>query len=336
MLLASFFHPPASQGVQAADVIEVTATDLAFNPENIKDRREGRLRFVRAVQLTSGDKRFGGLSGLRINAQGNQLLAVTDKGNWFSARLDMTGFRKPVISDAMIAPILNIDGRPLSSRAHDAEGLAFMANGGGVLVSFERWHRVWRYPVSLSSGSLRRVWQAAPSPVALGPVLSHQPGNGGVEAMTMLSDGRLLLLSEKMRDDSDRDMRKGWLVTGNKPEPFDIILPGGHDPVDAATMANGDIMLLLRRYSFWSGISIKLAVLPRSELAAGRPARVKEIASLRAPRTIDNMEGLAVRSGQNGRDYVYLISDDNFSPVQRTLLLMFELDPDDLPVPPVQ
>jgi hypothetical protein len=40
---------------------------------------------------------------------------------------------------------------------------------------------------------------------------------------------------------------------------------------------------------------------------------------------IDNMEGIAVRRGPKGETLLYLISDDNFSPLQRTLLLMFEL-----------
>jgi len=40
---------------------------------------------------------------------------------------------------------------------------------------------------------------------------------------------------------------------------------------------------------------------------------------------IDNMEGIAVRRGTNGETLLYMISDDNFSARQRTLLLMFEL-----------
>ncbi len=39
---------------------------------------------------------------------------------------------------------------------------------------------------------------------------------------------------------------------------------------------------------------------------------------------IDNMEGLSVHQ-ENGRTILTLISDDNFSVIQRTLLLEFEL-----------
>jgi len=41
--------------------------------------------------------------------------------------------------------------------------------------------------------------------------------------------------------------------------------------------------------------------------------------------SIDNMEGLAVRTGAKGETLLYLISNDNFNGLQRTVLLEFEL-----------
>ena len=40
---------------------------------------------------------------------------------------------------------------------------------------------------------------------------------------------------------------------------------------------------------------------------------------------IDNMEGLSVHRDARGALVLTLISDDNFSPLQRTLLLQFTL-----------
>jgi len=40
---------------------------------------------------------------------------------------------------------------------------------------------------------------------------------------------------------------------------------------------------------------------------------------------IDNLEGLSVHRGADGAFILTLISDDNFSPLQRTLLLQFTL-----------
>jgi hypothetical protein len=44
---------------------------------------------------------------------------------------------------------------------------------------------------------------------------------------------------------------------------------------------------------------------------------------------IDNMEGLALRRGRNGKTLLYMISDDNYNLIlQRTVFLMFEVEDD--------
>ena len=49
-----------------------------------------------------------------------------------------------------------------------------------------------------------------------------------------------------------------------------------------------------------------------------------ELARLAPPLTVDNMEGISARQDSAGRTLIYLMSDDNYSVLQRTLLLMFE------------
>ena len=51
-------------------------------------------------------------------------------------------------------------------------------------------------------------------------------------------------------------------------------------------------------------------------------------------RLVDNMEGLSVRRDQKGDVWVYVISDDNFSPLQHTYLMMFHLKPEPDVTPP--
>jgi hypothetical protein len=41
---------------------------------------------------------------------------------------------------------------------------------------------------------------------------------------------------------------------------------------------------------------------------------------------VDNLEGLSARTGPRGETLLWLISDDNFNPLQRNILLMFELE----------
>jgi hypothetical protein len=49
------------------------------------------------------------------------------------------------------------------------------------------------------------------------------------------------------------------------------------------------------------------------------------LAEMRKPITVDNMEGLDVVTTPDGRTLVFMLSDDNQSSRQRTLLMMFEL-----------
>jgi hypothetical protein len=50
-----------------------------------------------------------------------------------------------------------------------------------------------------------------------------------------------------------------------------------------------------------------------------------EIARLEPPLLADNFEGIAVAPAHRGL-HVLLVSDDNFHPLQRTLLLLFRYD----------
>ena len=47
--------------------------------------------------------------------------------------------------------------------------------------------------------------------------------------------------------------------------------------------------------------------------------------SLKLPGTTDNFEGVSAER-LNGRTRLYILSDDNFNPAQRTLLLGFDVD----------
>jgi hypothetical protein len=50
----------------------------------------------------------------------------------------------------------------------------------------------------------------------------------------------------------------------------------------------------------------------------------QEVVELRPPLTLDNFEGLAVHRLGDGSLRLTLVSDDNFSPLQRTLIVQFE------------
>jgi hypothetical protein len=89
-------------------------------------------------------------------------------------------------------------------------------------------------------------------------------------------------------------------------------------------LPNGDVVVLERRYvplGIWHA---------RLKLVSGRGVRGEakligeEILKLEAPLHVDNFEGVAVAEDAKGT-MIYVISDDNYSALQRTLLLQFRL-----------
>jgi len=96
-------------------------------------------------------------------------------------------------------------------------------------------------------------------------------------------------------------------------------------PTGAATMANGDVLVLERRFTLRAGVAVRIGRLKGTSIRAGARLRPQIIAELRPPLTVDNFEGIEVHQSADGRNWIYIISDDNFSPLQRNLLMMFEL-----------
>lgn len=292
---------------------------MRLNPENPAQTTVGALEYRGGLELVSPDPRFGGLSGLVISADGKRLLAVSDRGWWFAARLihDADG-RLVAIADGEIEAMRGAGGTPLGGDWRDAEDLARLADGR-LAVSFERRHRVVLY------------WSGAPAPGPVEPLaaprkLAQAPNNGGIEGLTELGPGRLLALTEAFEAGGGRVM--GWLLSpaGGAPAELSYATTGAFQPTALASLPGGDVLVLERRYSLLAGAAARLARLAGGAIVPGAVLEGVELARIAAPLTVDNFEGLAVRRDAAGRLLVYLLSDDNFNPLQRTLLLMFRLE----------
>ena len=92
----------------------------------------------------------------------------------------------------------------------------------------------------------------------------------------------------------------------------------------AATLADGSVLMGERSFTLPASIAARLVHVSADALRGKAEIIGREIATLRSPLNIDNMEGIAARQDDAGHTFIYLLSDDNFSFLQRTLLLMFE------------
>src|SRR5690606_37216783 len=93
------------------------------------------------------------------------------------------------------------------------------------------------------------------------------------------------------------------------------------DPSDAATA--GDRLLVLERgVSLLTGWRVRIVAVPTAEIA-GDPLQVPRgrVLATISGAIGENYEALAMRPEGDGSFELVLVSDDNFSPLQRTLLL---------------
>ena len=281
------------------------------------------LRFDSGLALRSGDADFGGLSGLSIGADGTSLIAVTDRGHWLSARLlrDRAG-RLRGLAEARLVRMRNADGRPVSTanRTHDAEALARMANGD-LLVAFERRNRILIYPAG--PGML----EARPRRFGFRARVGRFRNARGLEALAVLSDGTVLVLEENKRKNNANFL--GWRVRPDTRTPtiVDYATLDPYKPVGMTRLDNGDVLVLERRFSMLGGFSSRVVRLSAASVLNDTPlAGAREIARLEAPGLAENFEAIAAHPTGGGRHAVYLLSDDNFNFLQRTVLLHFVLE----------
>ncbi len=299
--------------------IPLSTSPVALDPQDSSVRRMGGLAFLGGLALRSGVEDFGGLSGLSVGADG-RLSAVSDRGHWFTARIVRDGAGRLVdLVDGEMGPLQDLRGRPVRGAWRDAEALERLP-GGDWLVSFERRHRVWRY--AAETGGLR----GRPAPFPTPQALARAPANGGLEALTPLSDGRILMLSQSLRREDGPPA--GWLVGEGGSEALAYRPAPRFKPTDAALLAGGDVLVLSRRFSLIGGFAARIERIPAAAIRAGAVLRGTSVAVFRPPLTVDNFEGLAVAQDADGATLVYVLSDDNFNGFQRTLLLLFRLDED--------
>ena len=304
---------------ETARPLEINAKSLPLAYADRDATTLGKLRHRGTLKLTSPDSEFGGLSGFIVSADGTRFLAITDASHWLTGELKYANGRLVGISGTTIAPLRDKAGTPLSGKAGDAEGLTGSLDGD-VYVSFERDHRILKYPFASKGLDARPQQVKTPADLAGAPV------NGGLEALGALKDGNLLALTEYMKDDAGNF--RGWIIDPGKgtAQPLALAPRKPFAITDVQQLPGGDVLTLERRFSRSGGIGFSMRRIPASDLKPEAPIKGTVIAEAGMDYVIDNMEGLSVRNDQNGKTLVYILSDNNFSGLfQQTLLMMFEL-----------
>jgi len=290
--------------------IPMTATPLKV--ETLDGASLTGLTFAGGWHLESDEPNFGGLSGLTVHPK-DHLLAISDSGAfiWLSMAEDApSGF-------GAIAYMRDETGKLLSGKsAGDSEGLELV--DGLALVSFERDHRVLAFDLANCGARADGVLLAG-IPEKPNGLARKIPANEGAEALT-LSQNRQLIAGLEIKDRKGAPLLNitpdGVSFSGHMPRPDDKRLVGLDD-------LGGTVFSLFRSYSPLSGNA--------NEIYAhilGNP-NPTHLATLKRPFPVDNFEGITATRLPDGTVRLYIISDDNFSSRQQTLLMAFDVTSED-------
>lgn len=255
--------------------------------------------------LSSSDGDFGGLSALSI---GKSMIAVADTGSVYRFAADWRTAQIDSLPRGCVPNQLK--------RERDSESLARDPDTGQIWIGFEYRNLICRIDPDGTTTAY------AP------PSMARWPKLGGPEAIVRLADGRFLVFAEKTATGGAATPL--LVFDGDPVDPDTRVVamryrtwPGYH-PSDAAALPDGRVLILNRRFAFPFRFSTIVTLVEPFQakpnaLVEGRPVIV-----LAPPHIADNFEGLDVDT-QGNRTFIWLVSDDNFLPQQRTYLLKFGL-----------
>lgn len=314
-LLLSAFSKPAVAPLEPV-AITVEARPVARFKVNDEAQRFGPLEFLGGLVLTSSFPGFGGISAFRFDGPDNHFLALTDAGLFLSGRLVLDGERPVGFADMSAVALRDGRGRAFSSIGRsDSESLAVSADA--VYVGLEGRNEIWRFP----RPPLAKAGVKVPAP-GIGALAA----NRGLETLLHVPSGPLKgALIGIGEEGKGADDLPGFIIGGAHPGTFTLVRHDAFAATDAALTPDGVVILLERHYTRLTGVKLRLRRFALSEVKPGAVIDPQVLGTFDMGYQIDNMEGIAVTQNASGDVVLTLISDDNFNPLQRTILLRFAL-----------
>ncbi|MGE3746544.1 MAG: esterase-like activity of phytase family protein [Sphingomonadaceae bacterium] len=304
LLSTSAAYAPDSRSV-------VRFEQIALDRDNPDRTTFGGLRLLGAWRLTSNNPFFGGISSMRV--RGNAVLALTDAA--YVLEFPFDGKRTEAVLRVRQLPGIYTVPEP----DRDSESMVEDPVTGKMWVGFEFSNTIRRYSANLGA---KEGWVAPPA-------MKHWPENQGPEAFVRLPDGRFLLFSEA--SPGPEESREALIFPGDpirhgkRTTRFFYKPPRGFSPTDAVLLPDGRILLVNRHFSVFDGVAAIITIVDPRDIRKDRIVPSRIVATLKPPLRIDNMEALSVDQA-NGETNLWIASDDNFNPLQQTLLMKFALN----------
>jgi hypothetical protein len=322
LLLAGIAFALLPASLTAQDAVSVTATAITRFKTGSDQKTFGPLEFVGGIDFRSGDSRVQSLSSIRFRPDGLSFVSVLDTGEWLTGKIERDANGKlSGLTDVAVSPIMLRSGREGSKAASDAEGLALRR--GEALVSFEQQHRVDAYP---DPG-----FETAPPSRSVDFLIprSELRRNGGMETLvaspaSSALKGGLITITEHSLDENGNLFAA--IIDGPLKGQFKLMRHEPYDATDGAFLPNGDLLLLERSFSFLGGLGMRIRLIRGEDIRPSAAVDGEVLVEADMGYAIDNMEGIDVIQGPDGKSHVILVSDDNGSILQRNVMLEFVLN----------
>jgi hypothetical protein len=284
-----------------------------------------QFRFEHGITLKTKLEAFGGLSALHLSKDRAVLLAITDSGHWLRATPVWRDGQLVALEHVVMAPIQAVGGRSLRATGHgDIEALA-LSNRGAYLADESYGSSVFyarNVPDALAAPAQAFQRRAA---------LKRLPKGRGIEALAYVERAgqppRLLAIAERSPD-SGTEYIPAWLLPARQDSADMQALQYEPTPgfdVSDATFSKGCGLFVLERKLNWLGFfEVSLKLIESNSIKAG--STLKGLTLMKTDSWsshVDNMEGVSVVDMPDGSCGIFMISDDNYLPVQSTKLLQF-------------
>ena len=266
--------------------------------------------FLDAYRWKMDDPRFGGFSGIEMAENGRDIIVLSDKGAYTTARItrDDEG-RIASVAAGPVKPLHGPDGEPLKPGMSDSEGIALAADGS-VYVSFEGRARVLHYP------KLDR----APKALPIADGFKTMQRNSALEALAIDANGVIYTLPERSGAE-DKPFPVYRFKAGKWDKRLQIPRSGNYLAVGADFGPDGRFYLLERDFRGLAGFSSRLR-----RFTLGAKGFDDGETLLETPVGLyDNLEGVSIWRDAAGRLTATMISDDNFTFFLRTQIVEYQL-----------
>tara|TARA_B100001996_G_scaffold382462_1_gene374346 strand:+ start:1556 stop:2509 length:954 start_codon:yes stop_codon:yes gene_type:complete len=311
-----FFIFYDSFGYEASNLSDLKTSQINLFPNDTKaSSLLKNLEYVSGLELNSNHEDFGGLSGLIIE-DNNNFTTIGDQGIWMTGQLILNNNDELTsISNAKLGYLKNEKNIYLVQSGKlftDAEAVELF--NGKLIVSFERNHRI------LSYEKIEGVSQLFYDKIKL----LDLPNNGGIEAMTSLKDNSLIFISEDLVDSNDRIV--GFRLYENKLSKIFVKKNGSFKPTDLSVLPSGDILMLERSFTPIKGAKARISLIKYQDIIESPLITPIYIDTISPPMIVDNFEGISSIKSNSGGYFIFILSDDNFNFLQKTILLQFHWD----------